>query len=114
MAALLQKKSAASPISITPKTGKHSQHGPKISLPKKPRTSSSEDSPKCKMTNLQVVSSQSKRKSPEPSVDEPRVKKQRKISPPTLRQGPSIVIPEAQKVIGFKPLALPNHQSHIL
>lgn len=45
MAALLQKNSAASPISTTSRTEKHSQHNSRISLPKESRAVSSRDSP---------------------------------------------------------------------
>ncbi|KAB1209683.1 hypothetical protein CJ030_MR6G029226 [Morella rubra] len=76
--------------------------------PRELRLASSEDSPQLKTKDLQEVSTQSKRKSPEPSIDEPRAKRKRKIfsskqgpntnTPEIWKDnGPNIIIPEAQK-----------------
>ncbi|KAB1220695.1 hypothetical protein CJ030_MR3G009355 [Morella rubra] len=73
--------------------------------PKELRATSSEDDPQLKTKDLQEVSTQSKRKSPEPSVDEPSAKRKHKdfsskqgLDTATLKirkdKGPNIIIPK--------------------
>lgn len=105
-AALLQKKCTLSPISTASRIGKHSQYGSRISSAKKIRVAYSRDRPQPKTKDLQEVSSQLKRKSLEPFVNEPLTKRKHTTSPLVHVQALVLLFQRSKKVVGFKPQPL--------